>query len=135
MATPKPSDPLVEDPQERPLVTALDPLTSHDLPTLNPQNTINKITNLKREIGASFIADSHDLAHQEPKDKGEAQQPLATEVRDLGWHKKLPEMHGTLIGGIRNEDLFAMIRRFNKVSMPKNTEGVLELKDRLTYFE
>jgi hypothetical protein len=117
MAISKNSDPLVEGSKMRPLNEALSPLTSHDLTALNPKDAITKITDLKKEIGTSFTADSHDLAHQEYEDKGEAQQLPSAEVRDLGWHKKLPEMPGTLIGGVRNEDLFAMIRRFNKVSL------------------
>jgi hypothetical protein len=122
MAILKTSDSLVGGLQIRPLNEALSPLTSHDSTALNPKDAITKIADLKKEIGASFTADSHDVAHQEHEDKGEAQQLPSAEVRDLGWHKKLPEMPGTLIGGVRNEDLFAMIRRFNKVSLQKYCE-------------
>lgn len=73
-----------------------------------------KITDFKNEIVTSFTGDSHDLAHQEHENKGEAQKDPGAEVRDLGWHKKPEEMPGTLIGGVQNDDLFAMIRRFNK---------------------
>lgn len=37
-------------------------------------------------------------------------------MRDLGLHVNLADMPGTLIEGVTDERLFAMIRRFNKVS-------------------
>jgi hypothetical protein len=80
---------------------------------------LNDIVNKEQELTMSFDADSHDLAHIDHEIKGEAQkQPIlesGAELRDLGWHKNLPDMPEPLIGGITNENLFAMIRRFNKV--------------------
>ncbi|KAE9362759.1 hypothetical protein N431DRAFT_391269 [Stipitochalara longipes BDJ] len=65
-----------------------------------------------------FEADSHDLARVDREIKGEAQKrPIlesGAELTDLGWHKNLADMPGTLIAGVTNESLFAMIRRFNK---------------------
>jgi hypothetical protein len=81
---------------------------------------LNNLVNNQQELTKSFDADSHDLAHSNHEIKGEAQkQPIfesGTNSKDLGWHKDLPDMPEPLIGGVTNENLFAMIRRFNKVS-------------------
>jgi hypothetical protein len=74
-----------------------------------------KFNDLKHEIIKSFAADSHDLAHWDYEATGEAQKQPRVEVRDLGWHKSLADVPGRLIDGVSNENLFAMIRRFNKV--------------------
>ena len=78
-----------------------------------------KVSEINEEFGRSFAPDSHDLALRDHEVKGEAQkQPIlesGAQVRDLGWHKNITDMPGTLIGGVTNEELFAMIRRFNKV--------------------
>jgi hypothetical protein len=80
---------------------------------------LNDIFNNQQELTKSFDADSHYLAHSDHEIKGEAQkQPIldsGAELRDLGWHKNLPDMPEPLIGGVTNENLFSMIRRFNKV--------------------
>jgi hypothetical protein len=68
-----------------------------------------------------FEADSHGLARVNYEIRGEAQKQSILEsgagLRDLGWHKNLADMSGTLIASVTNESLFAMIRRFNKVSI------------------
>jgi len=63
--------------------------------------------------------DSHALANTEPEgilEKGAAQYGhRATEVRDLGWNDKPEDIASPLIGGLPNEELWTLIRRFNKV--------------------
>lgn len=80
---------------------------------------LNNIVNNQQELTKIFDADSHNLAHANHEIKGEAQkQPIlesGAEMSDLGWHKNLPDMREPLIGGIIDENLFAIIRRFNKV--------------------
>lgn len=39
-----------------------------------------------------------------------------TEVKDLGWHEKEEEVPNPLVGGLPNEELWTLVRRFNKVS-------------------
>jgi hypothetical protein len=77
------------------------------------------VNDIEQVFTMSLEADSHDLAHSDHEIKGEAQkQPIlesGAELRDLGWHKNLANMPRTLITGVTNESLFAMIRRFNKV--------------------
>jgi hypothetical protein len=101
------------------------PKTDHEImsPTHQTDKLIEKADRKINEIGdeprESFLASSHDLAHHDCEIKGEAQKrPIlepGTEVRDLGWHKDISNEHNTLIGGVRNKRLFAMVRRFNKV--------------------
>jgi hypothetical protein len=62
--------------------------------------------------------ESHALANADHDEKGAAQHDHGeTEVKNLGWNenpKKIPE----LVGGLPNEELWTLIRRFNKVSLP-----------------
>ena len=81
------------------------------------KGAITIFNDLKHEFSKSFSPDSHDLAHWDYEVKGEAQKQPGVEVRDLAWHQNLADMPGTLIGGVPNENLFAMIRRFNKVRL------------------
>ena len=59
--------------------------------------------------------ESHALANADHDVKGAAQYDHGeTEVRDLGWNddeRKIPQ----LVGGLPNEELWTLIRRFNKV--------------------
>jgi hypothetical protein len=60
---------------------------------------------------------SHALATEDHSDKGAAQQEHdEPEVADLGWHEKKQDIAEPLVGGLGNEDLWMLIRRFNKVS-------------------
>ncbi|CAK7231880.1 hypothetical protein SCUCBS95973_008071, partial [Sporothrix curviconia] len=60
---------------------------------------------------------SHELAvndHAE-HEKGAAQQVHKTnEVADLGWHEKKQDIVSPLVGGLGNEELWLLTRRFNK---------------------
>ncbi|TVY71441.1 hypothetical protein LSUE1_G007673 [Lachnellula suecica] len=77
-------------------------------------STSTQIKDFKNAVVSSFTDDSHDIAHQQFDNKGEAQMMPREEIRDLGWHKKPSEMSGQFINGIPNDTIFAMIRRFNK---------------------
>lgn len=61
---------------------------------------------------------SHELAvsdHAE-HEKGAAQQVHKTnEVTDLGWHDQKQDIVSPLVGGLGNEELWLLTRRFNKV--------------------
>ena len=60
--------------------------------------------------------DSHALAQADHDDKGLAQlgHDGPGEVKDLGWHED-KEVLPTLVGGLSNEDLWTLVRRFNRV--------------------
>lgn len=61
---------------------------------------------------------SHALAAEaveSPDSTGAAQQEHAQEVVDLGWNEPAQEIVNPLVGGLPNEDLWILLRRFNKV--------------------
>jgi hypothetical protein len=59
--------------------------------------------------------DSHELANADHEEKGAAQMDHGqTEVRDLGWNEEAADVP-QLVGGLPNEELWTLIRRFNKV--------------------
>ncbi|KAJ5267883.1 hypothetical protein N7478_010691 [Penicillium angulare] len=73
-------------------------------------------------LGKDLNADSHELAYEVSETRGAIQTEYPsgsnTEVtRDVGWHKANIEIPDPLIGGYTNGELFAFIRRFNKVGL------------------
>lgn len=56
-----------------------------------------------------------DQNSAEPK-VGAAQQKHADEVMNLGWNEPKEAVENPLVGGLSNEDLWVLVRRFNKVS-------------------
>ncbi|KAH8774822.1 hypothetical protein BGZ57DRAFT_1016413 [Hyaloscypha finlandica] len=59
--------------------------------------------------------DSHELANADHEEKGAAQVDHGqTEVRDLGWNENPSEIPNPVVGGLQNEELWTLIRRFNK---------------------
>jgi hypothetical protein len=64
--------------------------------------------------------DSHALAMQgakatHPAERGAAQVQHGEEVVDLGWNEPKELVAKPLVGGLSNEDLWLLVRRFNKV--------------------
>lgn len=73
----------------------------------------------KTETSATLLEDpslSHALATEDHDDKGLAQQEHTEEVLNLGWNQKKQEIAEPLVGGLDNEELWLLVRRFNKVS-------------------
>lgn len=67
---------------------------------------------------------SHDLAAQAAnnpsavmEETGRAQVDHEEEVVDLGWNEPASQIPKPLIGGLKNEDLWLLVRRFNKVGV------------------
>ena len=61
---------------------------------------------------------SHALATADRPDedeKGVAEESHDDEVRDLGWNEPQAKIPSPLVGGIDNEELWLLVRRFNKV--------------------
>jgi len=59
---------------------------------------------------------SHALATDDHEEKGRAQeQHEQPEVRDLGWNERKQDIEAPLVGGISNEELWLLVRRFDKV--------------------
>ncbi|KAI3390952.1 hypothetical protein diail_8326 [Diaporthe ilicicola] len=75
---------------------------------------------------------SHSLATDDHEEKGLAQQDHEDEVLDLGWNQKKVDDAEPFVGGLDNEDLWLLIRRFNKQmyhvkSVPNPVPGGLDL--------
>lgn len=64
----------------------------------------------------SAPTDSHALATQDHDIKGHAQlDHNEPEVKDLGWDEDPKHIPAPLVGGLQNEDLWTLVRRFNRV--------------------
>ena len=59
--------------------------------------------------------ESHALAVADHEDKGAAQEDHQAEVKDLGWNEPKDRIASPLVGRLSNDDLWVLIRRFNKV--------------------
>jgi hypothetical protein len=86
-----------------PIPDTLDPVVNPD-----KMETANSITEAPTASHALALAD-HDL-------KGAAQDDHDMEVKDLGWQDNVAEIPRPLVGGLPNEELWILLRRFNKVS-------------------
>lgn len=67
---------------------------------------------------------SHALAVDDHEEKGRAQLDHEEEdVVDLGWNEKKERIAAPLVGGLNNEDLWLLVRRFNKVRLKEQERG------------
>jgi hypothetical protein len=68
--------------------------------------------------GASAPTASHALATADHDEKGIAQlhgqHNTEAEVKDLGWNERPEKIPAPLMGGLPNEELWMLVRRFNK---------------------
>lgn len=73
-----------------------------------------------QEIATSLTEEptlSHQLAMQDHENKGAAQQDHdVEEVANLGWNEPVEKIASPLVGGMKNDDLWILVRRFNQVS-------------------
>ena len=58
----------------------------------------------------------HALATSPTEEPGLVQQDHDEEVKDLGWNEPKEAIPAPLVGGMENEDLWVLVRRFDKVS-------------------
>ncbi|KAB8292447.1 hypothetical protein EYC80_008167 [Monilinia laxa] len=117
----------------------------HDIPSLNDPHAVptdpyrgraQPIHNLPIKVEAheeDIPTDSHALAIADHDEKGAAQVGHGNvEVRDLGWSDESHEVLTPLVGGLPNEALWTLVRRFNKQmyhvkSLPEPPLGGLDL--------
>ena len=84
---------------------------------------------LPNDVSAATEPDKHEMSHamaEEPTlshalavsadHGGHAQQDNDDDIKDLGWKSPVEEIPRPLVGGLPNEELWILIRRFNKVS-------------------
>lgn len=84
-----------------------------------PDN-VDVVTDPDQETSATTLADeatdSHTLAVADHDEKGLAQHAHNAEVKDLGWNEPNEKIPSPLVGRLPNDELWVLIRRFNKVS-------------------
>lgn len=72
--------------------------------------------------------DSHELANADHEEKGAAQhEHRQTEVRDLGWNELSEDVPTPLVGGLPNEELWTLVRRFNKARLIRKSYSVTNI--------
>jgi hypothetical protein len=78
-------------------------------------------TNHDKPGGSSFITVSEPPPH--PSTKPEVLQLKDPAVKDFGWNSPPHAVPSPLVHGFSNEDLWVLIRRFNKVSVLSYSNG------------
>ena len=77
------------------------------------------VTNPEKQETSASLADeptmSHALAVADHDEKGHVQQVQEEGIQDLGWHEDDENVPNPLVGGVPNEELWLLLRRFNKV--------------------
>lgn len=87
-----------------------------------PEKT-NAISDPEKTEVAQALDEGHTASHAlatniaEHEEKGAAQQSHDEEVKDLGWNEPEEKIPSPLVGGMDNEELWMLVRRFNKVRM------------------
>jgi len=80
-------------------------------PSTTNSSTFNTPTSSTSALNAA--SDSHALAVADHEVKGAAQHNASDDVKDLGWDAN-PKHVPTMVGGLPNEELWTLIRRFDK---------------------
>lgn len=101
-----------------------------------PSGGTQPVTDPNQEEVAHSLAEdpslSHALATGDHEVKGLAQtgqQPEGAEVLDLGWNQRKPEIAEPLVGGLDNEELWLLLRRFDKVRRTLSFEARRQKKE------
>lgn len=69
------------------------------------------------QAGDNETSFSHALANDDHAEKGHVQLGGSDdEIQDLGWNEKKEDIPAPLVGGMDNEELWLLLRRFDKVS-------------------
>lgn len=120
----KRQDPVTGEKQENPITGETGPGTGlRDLLPLPAENAQDIFQSKKAfDKSAGGIEDGHTIGHElateDHRLKGAAQLESEKEVRNLGWNEPKQEIAAPLVGGIDNEELWMLVRRFNKASNP-----------------
>ena len=78
-------------------------------------NSSNLNTPTSSSNASNAPSDSHALANAHHEEKGAVQKNHAEgEVRDMGWRDHPADVPRPLVGGLPNDELWTLVRRFNK---------------------
>ena len=97
----------------------------HDLVPLPDKDTINNPS--KHEAARTLHEGptaSHALATSPTEETGLVQLEHDEEVKDLGWNEPKEAIPAPLVGGMENEDLWVLVRRFDKVRYTQPTSNI-----------
>jgi Protein of unknown function (DUF3292) len=109
------ANPVVEPPTHQSVQPTVEPLTVPPSVEKEPQVAPTETLPMAPKM-EDAPTDSHALATEDHDDKGAAQlEHTEPEVKDLGWDEKPEHIPAPLVGGLANEDLWVLVRRFNKV--------------------
>lgn len=91
-----------------------------------PQSSLSpQVQRLGQSPIQQKTTDSHALAMADHDIKGAAQEAGSrAEVTDVGWRSSPKDMD-TLVGKLPNEQLWTLVRRFNKVSRRLSIAGII----------
>lgn len=90
------------------------PQSEYEAAISHPHDEPEKVEAHEQEMPT----ESHALANADHDEKGAAQIDHGEiEVRDLGWNEDPKKVPNPLVGGLPNEELWTLIRRFNKVGV------------------
>lgn len=82
-------------------------------------DSLSSVTEPEKEETSTTLHDepsmSHTLAVSDHDEKGVAQEAHDMEVKDVGWNEPEKNIPSPLVGGLPNDDLWILVRRFNKV--------------------
>jgi len=82
----------------------------------NTEAVINEHEGDTSQTLAESPTSSHALATADHDEKGHAQESHDAEVKDLGWGETHEKIADPLVARLPNEELWVLVRRFNKVS-------------------
>jgi hypothetical protein len=85
------------------------------IPDTDPTEHEGKFTTLRDAPTESHALALNAAKSAPPEEKGAAQVAHGDEVVDLGWNEPKEFVAKPLVGGLGNEDLWLLVRRFNKV--------------------
>jgi hypothetical protein len=85
-------------------------------PSGSSKNNPDTPTSIQSTLMGSNPSESHELAAADHGVKGAAQLPHnEVEVKDMGWQEHPKDIPTPLVGGLKNDDLWMLVRRFDKV--------------------
>lgn len=103
---------------------AMDPTQGHEIVAKAPEEVPTDSHALAQEAATGEDVDERGYAqrphYESPNNvggEGGTGVRTETEVKDLGWHETEDAVPNPLVGGLPNEELWTLVRRFNKVSM------------------
>lgn len=99
----------------------MEPATRTSTSTNSQSNSVTSIMNTPTSSASASASagfppsDSHALASADHEHIGAVQRNHEDgEVRDMGWQEHSKDMPTPLVGGLPNEELWTLVRRFNK---------------------